>query len=56
MFIVYKNGKKTRHTFTQYEHARQWVRKQLRKIDPLRSEGQPLGPMSLFGFQIKHVN
>jgi hypothetical protein len=56
MYQVFKNSRKTKHTFETYEAARQWVRKQLRKLIAYRYFGQPDASMSEYGFQIRKFN
>lgn len=56
MFKVYKNNRvATKNTFNSYEQARQWVRKQLRKVTTNRISGQPTIPFALFGYDIRNV-
>lgn len=52
MYFVKKNGRKTNKTFTTYEAARQWIRKQIRKLTAVRFSGQPEGDMHSFGYTI----
>jgi hypothetical protein len=58
MYKVTKNGKTQKTAFETYEAARQYIRKQARKIDAgfPRQSGQPEFPMAFYGFGIKHVN
>lgn len=52
MYLVKKHNRKTNQTFDTYEQARQWIRKQLRKIESFRLSGQPDCFMSDFGYTI----
>lgn len=52
MYLVKRNGKKTKHTFETYEQARQYIRKQLRKLETYRVAGQPDCYMDDYGFTI----
>lgn len=55
MFKIYRNGSRVArsHSFSTYEQARQWVRKQLRKLVTDRSAGQPPIPFAVFGYEIR---
>lgn len=53
--VVNKNTKRLKKGFTSYEDARQWVRKQVRKLTPIRLSNQPFGTMDEFGFLIKRI-
>lgn len=65
MFVVLKNGRKVRDAkFANYEKARQFVRKQIRKSDSWLTAviGRGLTPdysnptINHFGYEIKRVN
>lgn len=54
MFKVYRNNRvATKTLFDTYEAARQFVRKQLRKLTDQRSAGQPVLTLVTAGFKIK---
>lgn len=56
MYQVIKNGRKNKTLFPEYELARQFVRKQLRKLTLHRENGQPGYYMEHFGYRITKVN
>jgi len=55
MYNVYQGNKKIKSKFSTYEAARQFVRKQLRKITPYRSNNQPDLPMFMADFNIVRI-
>jgi hypothetical protein len=64
MYVIETHGKRNKAKFETYEHARQAIRKLMRKKTPLRQDGQPIvqdwfGPtfeMGVFGYSIRKVN
>lgn len=55
MFKVLKNKKTVKTGFTTYEQARQFARKQIRKVFGLRNSGQPDISLAEAGYVIRNV-
>ena len=55
MYQILCFGRKATKPFCDYEQARQWVRKQLRKMTYLRHAGQPTATMREYGYRIIKV-
>lgn len=56
MYRIFKNNRPAGNLkFETYEAARQTVRKWLRRITLNRDSGQPVGPMALYGYEIRAI-
>jgi D-serine dehydratase len=55
MYKVAKNGKSRKTLFENYEAARQYIRKQMRKQFVSRESRQPLFPMIFAGYTIRKI-
>lgn len=56
MFMIFKNNRPAGTTkFNSYERARQYLRRKLRQLTPLRHNGQPAVTLASLGYSIKAV-